>query len=137
MEQEETFYEEVKTVREFTYLGDRVNAGGGCEAAVTAITRCWWVKLSECDELPHGWRFPLKLKGAVYKSCVRPAILYDSEACCLKENEMGILQRTERSMVRAMCGVQLKDRRRSMDLVFMLGFTSDTHPPPPYTHIYK
>ena len=28
--------------------------------------------------------------------------------------------RTERSMVRAMCGVQLKDRKRSMDLMFML-----------------
>ena len=24
-------------------------------------------------------------------------------------------------MVRAMCGAQLKDRRRSMDLIFMLG----------------
>ena len=27
----------------------------------------------------------------------------------------------ERSMVRAMCGVQLKDRKRSTDLMFMLG----------------
>ena len=27
--------DEVETVREFTYLGDRVGAGGGCEAAVT------------------------------------------------------------------------------------------------------
>ena len=30
-------------------------------------------------------------------------------------------QRAERSMVRSMCGAQLKDRKRSMDLVFMLG----------------
>ena len=34
---------------------------------------------------------------------------------------MGILKRTERSMVRAMCGVQLNDIKRSMDLMFMLG----------------
>ena len=34
---------------------------------------------------------------------------------------MGILQWTERSMVRAMCGVQLKDRKRSMDLMLILG----------------
>ena len=33
---------------------------------------------------------------------------------------MIILQRTERSMVRAMCGVQLKDRKRSTDLMFIL-----------------
>ena len=34
---------------------------------------------------------------------------------------MGILQRTEISMVRAIHGVQLKDRKRSMDLMSMLG----------------
>ena len=46
---------------------------------------------------------------AVYESYVRPAILYGSEAWCLKESDMGILQRKERLMVRAMCGVQPKD----------------------------
>ena len=34
---------------------------------------------------------------------------------------MEILQRTERSMVRAMCGLQLNDRKISTDLMFMLG----------------
>ena len=48
-------------------------------------------------------------------------MLYGSEAWCLKENDMEILRRTERSMVRAMCRVQLKDKKRSMDLIFMLG----------------
>ena len=40
MEQEEMLHDEVETVMEFTHLGDRVSAGGGCEAAVTARTRC-------------------------------------------------------------------------------------------------
>ena len=57
------------------------------------------------------------LKGAVYKSYVWSAILYGSEAWCLNESEMEILQRTERSMVRAMCGVQLKDRSRSKNMM--------------------
>ena len=35
-------------VREFTYLGDSVSTGGGCEAAVTARTRCGWVKFTKC-----------------------------------------------------------------------------------------
>ena len=48
----------------FTYVGDRVSAGGGCEAAMTAKTRCWWLKLSECSELLYGRRISLKLKGA-------------------------------------------------------------------------
>ena len=39
MEQEVKLCDEVETVSEFTYLGDRVSAGGGCEAAATARTR--------------------------------------------------------------------------------------------------
>ena len=79
------------TVREFTYLGDRVSAGRGCEAAVIARTRCGWVKFRECGELLYGRRFPLTLKGAVYGSYVRLAMLYGSEAWCLKVSGIGIL----------------------------------------------
>ena len=99
MEQEVKLCDEVETVSVFTYLGDRVSAGGGCEVGVTARTRCGWVKYRECGKLLYGRRFPLRLKGAVYKSYVRPAILYGSDAWCLKESVMGILRRAERSMV--------------------------------------
>ena len=102
--------DEVETVRELTYLGDRMIAVGGCEAAVTAKTRCGWVKFRECSELLHCRRCPLRLNVAVHRSYIRSSILYGSEALCLIESEMGILQKTERSMVRAMCGVQLNHR---------------------------
>ena len=69
MEQEEKLCDEVETERKLTYLGDRVSAGGGCEAAVTVRTRCGWVKFRECGELLYGRTFPLKLKGAIYKLC--------------------------------------------------------------------
>ena len=49
----------METVREFTYLGDRMSAGGGCEVAVTNRTRCGLVKHRECGELLHGRRLPL------------------------------------------------------------------------------
>ena len=121
MEQEVKSCYEVDTVREFTYLGDRMSAGGGCEAAVAARTRCGWFMFRECCELLYGRWFPLRLKEAVYESYLRPAMLYENEALCLKESEMGILRWTERPMVIAMCGVQFKDRRRPTDLMFMLG----------------
>ena len=85
MEQEEKLCDEVKKVKEFTYLGDRMSAGGGCEAAVTARIRCGFVKFMECSELLYGRRFPLRLKGAVYRTYVKPEILYESEAWCMKE----------------------------------------------------
>ena len=64
--------------------------GEGCEAAVTARTRCGWVKFGECSELLYGRRFIVKLKGAVSHRYLRPAILYGGEAWCLKESEMRI-----------------------------------------------
>ena len=86
MGQKEKICDKVKRVKEFIYPGDRVSAGGGCEAAVTVRIRYGWVKLRECCELLYGRGFPLKLNGAVYKSYVRPATLYESEAWCLKES---------------------------------------------------
>ena len=44
MEQEKKLYDAMEIVREVTYLGDRVSTGGGYEVAVTARTRCGWVK---------------------------------------------------------------------------------------------
>ena len=88
---------------------------------MTASSRCWWVKLGECGELQYGRRFPLKLKGAVYKSYARSAILYRSETWCLNESEIGILGRTGRSMMRAMCEWHLKDRKGNKHLMLILG----------------
>ena len=35
--------DEVETVNRFCYLGDRLNASGGCEAAVIPRVRIGWV----------------------------------------------------------------------------------------------
>ena len=82
--------DEVETVREFTYLGYRVSTDGWCVAALNSVSRMWGINLSECYELLCEFRFPLRLKGVVYKSYVRQ-----------------ILQKVERSVLRAMSGEQL------------------------------
>ena len=48
-------------------------------------------------------------------------MLYGSETWCLRENEVAILRRAERSMVRAMCGVKLVDKRNIVELMNMFG----------------
>jgi len=88
--------DEVMTVGAFCYLGDRMNASGGCEAAVTARTRIGWLKFREYGEILHGKRYLLKLKGKIYRNCVKYAILYGSETWCLGGKELSILRRTER-----------------------------------------
>ena len=102
-------------------MGDRLNASGSCEAAVTARARIGWVRFRICGELLLGNRFPLKMKGKVYLCCVRSAILYGSEAWCLKENEKEILRRTEEAMVRAMCSQKVVDRKTTEEQMDMLG----------------
>ena len=61
------------------------------------------------------------MKGKVYKSNVRPAVIYGSERWCLRENKATILRRPKRSMVRAKCGVKLVDKTNTEDLMDMLG----------------
>ena len=113
MDSVEELCEEVEPVRGFCYLEDRVNAGGGCEAAGTARARIGWVKFRDCGMLLNSKRFSLKLKVMVYRSCVRSAMLYGSETWCLRENEMAILKRTKREMVRAMRGAKLMEKKRT------------------------
>ena len=112
---------EVKTVKGFCYLGDRLNASGGCEAAVTARKKVGWKKFRECGKILFGKRFSWQMKGKIYKSYVRSAMLYGSEMYCLRENKAAILRRAERSMVRVMCGVKLEDKRNTEELMDMLG----------------
>ena len=89
---------------------------GGCVAAVTAKVRIL-IRFKECWELLLGNRFPLK----VYCCCARSAILYGSESWYLKENEKAVLRRTERAMVKPMCGRKVVDRKTTEELIDMLG----------------
>ena len=50
----EMLCDEVETVKGFCYLGDRLNASGGCETAVTSRVRIGWMKFRECGELLRG-----------------------------------------------------------------------------------
>ena len=52
----------------FSYLGNRINLGGGCEATVTHRIRIGWAKFREYQDLLFRRKFPLKIKGIVHKS---------------------------------------------------------------------
>ena len=94
----------------------------GSEAAVAAKTRIGWIKYRECGEFLYGRIFSLKMKVRIYQSCVKSAMLYGSETWCLMENEMAILRRTKIAMMRAMCGVKIIEKRKSQEVMSLLGF---------------
>ena len=68
-----------------------------------------------------GNRLLPRIEGKIYCCCIRSAILYESEAWCLKKNEKAILRRTERAMMRAMCSQKVVDRKIIEEHMNMLG----------------
>ena len=64
------------------------------------------------------------MKGRIYRACVLSALTYGTETWAMKKAILHSLESTERMMVRWMCGVSLKDRKRSVDLYSFLGVQS-------------
>ena len=57
------------------------------------------------------------MKGKIYRACVQSVMVYGSETWALKASETQQLVRTERMMVRWMCGVSLRDKKTSLELL--------------------
>ena len=55
----------------------------------------------------------------IYQSYIRSAMLYRNKTWCLRENEMAILRRTEKTM-RALCKVKMTEKRMSQELMSLL-----------------
>jgi len=60
----------LEKVDKFCYLGDMLDADGGCDSAVTARVRSAWKKFREYLPILAEKGFSLKLKGKVYATCV-------------------------------------------------------------------
>ena len=89
----------METVKGFCYLRDRLNACRECATAMTSRVMIGLMKFREYEELVHESRISLRMKGMVYRSCVRSAMLCGSETWCLRESAMTILRKTKRGMV--------------------------------------
>jgi hypothetical protein len=111
----------LECVDKFRYLGDTIGAGGGAEEASRARVRSAWAKFKELTPVLTSRGASLKVKGKVYKACVQRVLVYGSETWPVKTEDMQRLERTERMMVRWMCGASLKDRISSDDLNRRLG----------------
>ena len=68
----------------------------------------------------YGRKFSVKMKERISQSYVRSAMLYGSEMWCLRENEMAILRKTEKAMMRAMCKVKVIEKRTNQELMSLL-----------------
>jgi len=108
------------TVDRFCYLGDTIGAGGGARECTVARTRCAWKKFRALLPVLTSRRFSLRKKGRAYRACVRSVLLFACETWAVKEDDTQRIERTDRAMIRWICGVSLKDERSSEELLKLL-----------------
>jgi hypothetical protein len=116
--------EALEIVDRFCYLGDMIGDGGGAEEASRVRVQCAWGKFRALAPILTTRGASLKIKGTIYRSCVQSVMIYGSETWATKVEDVNRLVRAERMMVRWMCGVTLKDRIHSEELLERLGITS-------------
>ena len=97
----------------FKYLGSAMNANGGSEQDVKNKIKVAWQKWTDlagvlCDEKMQKY-----LKVRVYKTMIRPVLMYKAEAWTVTRRDEGLLERTETRMLRWILGVSLKDKKRN------------------------
>ena len=83
----------------FCYLGDMLSAEGGAEWALTSRISKAWSKFRELSPLLASKSVPARIKGRLYKACIRSCMLYGSETSAVTTDMNKKLQRTEMRMM--------------------------------------
>ena len=71
--------EELQRVHHFKYLGSSVDETGAMTTYISQRVSAAWINWKRCSGMLCDRRMPVKLVGKVYKTVVRPAILYGAE----------------------------------------------------------
>lgn len=100
-------------VNKFKYLGSVIAEDGTITADITHRITSGWNKWRELTGVLCDPKMPIKTKGKVYKTAVRPVLLYGSETWATKQIHEQKLHTTEMRMLRWAGGVTLKDKVRN------------------------
>ena len=72
-----------------------------------------WMGWKGCGGVLCGGEMPVKLRGKVYRTVVRPAMLYGAETWATTKRQESRIEVNEMRMLRWMCGVTRKDKIRN------------------------
>ncbi|KAK3511371.1 hypothetical protein QTP70_005282 [Hemibagrus guttatus] len=105
--------EEVKKVQEFKYLGSTVQSNGECAKEVKKRVQAGWNGWRKVSGVLCDRKISARIKGKVYRTVVRPAMLYGLETVSLRKRQESELEVAELKMLRFSLGVTRLDRIRN------------------------
>ena len=91
---------ELEIVDSFCYLGDSLNSEGGSDASIVTRVRSAWGKFRQLLPLLTSKGLSLTTRGSIYKTYIRPVLLYGSECWAPVVSDILKLQRNDRAMLR-------------------------------------
>ena len=100
----------VPRVKEFKYLGSTVQESGGCEREVKKRVQAGWNGWRRVSGVICDKRLPARVKGKVYSSVVRPAMVYGLETAAVTKKQVEEMEVAEMKMLRFTMGVTRKDK---------------------------
>ncbi|KAK3507024.1 hypothetical protein QTP70_000554 [Hemibagrus guttatus] len=105
--------EEVKKVQEFKYLGSTVQSNGECGKEVKKRVQAGWNGWRKVSGVLCDQKISARIKGKVYRTVVRPAMLYGLKTVSLRKRQESELEVAELKMLRFSLGVTRLDRIRN------------------------
>ena len=116
--------DDLEVVRKFCYLGDMLDSNASAESSVICRVQCAWKKFREILPLLTNKSITPKVRGHLYNVCVRSVLLYSGETWPIKVEDENRLKRTERAMIRWMCGFKLEQRKSTEHMLNILGLNT-------------
>ena len=105
--------EKLKRAKNFKYLGLTVSSDGRYEEEVRRRIQAGWMSWKKMSGVLCDRKLSARVKGKMYKSIVRPAMLYGMETVAVTERQVGKMEVAELKMVRWALGVTRKDKIRN------------------------
>ena len=100
----------LERVNTFKYLGATLAENGDLDAEMTHRIQSGWKNWKRISGILCDRRISLRVKWKVYKTVVRPAMMYGAETWAVKKAQENKLDVAEMRMLRWMSGVTKMDR---------------------------
>ena len=118
--------QKLNQVAKFSYLGSIIEKQGGCSEEIRVRIQKAWAKWRDDSGVVCDKHLPRKIKSKVYRSIIRPVLLYGLEVLALKTVDEKLLENTEMKMMRWIGGISLRQHRTNDDIRRLLGVTKIT-----------